>query len=102
MDHGNFNRYRAGSCESYDSVSRSRYPQWSVQQRKSIALALTTARQSSEAPAVEETTKNSAAENVKAFVAGGFGGASAVLVGENSFEDAFADTHLPHKVILLT
>jgi len=36
---------------------------------------------SSEAPAAEETTKNPAIENVKAFVAGGFGGASAVLVG---------------------
>ncbi|KAF8140397.1 hypothetical protein EV363DRAFT_1393305 [Boletus edulis] len=36
---------------------------------------------SSEAPAVEETTKNSAVENIKAFVAGGFGGVSAVLVG---------------------
>ncbi|KIJ08317.1 hypothetical protein PAXINDRAFT_120432 [Paxillus involutus ATCC 200175] len=36
---------------------------------------------SSEAPAVEETTKNSAFENVKSFVAGGFGGSAAVLVG---------------------
>ncbi|KAG1749841.1 uncharacterized protein EDB91DRAFT_1235288 [Suillus paluster] len=35
---------------------------------------------SSEAPAVEET-KNSAIDNVKSFIAGGFGGVSAVLVG---------------------
>ncbi|KAF9229124.1 hypothetical protein BS17DRAFT_689484 [Gyrodon lividus] len=33
------------------------------------------------APVVEEMTKNSAVENVKSFVAGGFGGAAAVLVG---------------------
>ena len=36
--------------------------------------------QSSEAPAVEET-RVSAAEQVKSFVSGGFGGVSAVLVG---------------------
>ncbi|KAG1757737.1 hypothetical protein EDB19DRAFT_1901238 [Suillus lakei] len=35
---------------------------------------------SSEAPAAEET-KNSAIDNVKSFIAGGFGGVSAVLVG---------------------
>ncbi|KAH7928502.1 hypothetical protein BV22DRAFT_1126480 [Leucogyrophana mollusca] len=35
---------------------------------------------SSEAPAVEET-KNSAIDNAKSFIAGGFGGVSAVLVG---------------------
>jgi hypothetical protein len=40
-----------------------------------------TISQSSEAPAVEET-KNSAIDNAKSFIAGGFGGVSAVLVGE--------------------
>jgi len=35
----------------------------------------------SDAPSVEETRSSSAAESVKAFISGGFGGISAVLVG---------------------
>ncbi|KAL0951407.1 hypothetical protein HGRIS_008101 [Hohenbuehelia grisea] len=36
---------------------------------------------SSDAPAVEETRSNATAESAKSFIAGGFGGAAAVLVG---------------------
>jgi len=48
---------------------------------------LTNDLQSSDAPAAEETrvqTKSQAAEQAKSFIAGGFGGASAVLVGSSS------------------
>lgn len=38
-------------------------------------------RQSSEATATDETLVSSAADSIKSFIAGGFGGASAVLVG---------------------
>lgn len=36
----------------------------------------------SDAPVAEETNRGSAAESVKSFVSGGFGGVSAVLVGK--------------------
>lgn len=38
-------------------------------------------RQSSEAPAKDEIVVSSATDSIKSFIAGGFGGVSAVLVG---------------------